>query len=96
MFEENKKVSFDDKWESTDAYIEWYATVIQDCFAALKPNGWLYCHNNFDSNALVLGDITKEVRGKFYTNITRKSNGRVSPQYVTFTRIQLGETRFTC
>ena len=56
--------------ESTDAYIEWYASVIQDCFAALKPNGWLYAHNNFDSNALVLGDLTKDVRSKFYTNIS--------------------------
>ena len=75
MFEENKKVSFDDKWESTDAYIEWYATVVQDCFEALKPNGWLYCHNNFDSNALLLGALTKEVRGKFYTNISWKRSG---------------------
>ena len=75
MFEQNKKVSFDDKWESTDAYIEWYATVVQDCFEALKPNGWLYCHNNFDSNALLLGALTKEVRGKFYTNISWKRSG---------------------
>ena len=75
MFEKDKKVAFDDKWESTDAYIEWYASVIQDCFAALKPNGWLYAHNNFDSNALVLGDVTKDIRSKFYTNISWKRSG---------------------
>ena len=35
----------------------------------------MYCHNNFDSNALVLGEITKEIRGKFYTNISWKRSG---------------------
>ena len=39
-------ISFSDKWENRDEFIEWYADIIHKCFNKLKKDGWLYCHNN--------------------------------------------------
>lgn len=59
---------FSDHWKSENEYIEWYAGIIENCFAKLNKNGWLYCHNNHISNALVLSKI--KIRNQYYTNIS--------------------------
>lgn len=58
---------FSDQWNSYDEFIDWYAGILNKCFESLKPNGWLYCHNNHLSNALVLSKIS--FLSKYYTNI---------------------------
>tara|TARA_Y100000310_G_scaffold11992_1_gene12480 strand:- start:2749 stop:3723 length:975 start_codon:yes stop_codon:yes gene_type:complete len=63
-------ISFSDKWASFDVFIEWYADIIHKCYGKLKSDGWLYCHNNHLSNALVLSKL--EILNKYYTNISWK------------------------
>ena len=62
--------TFLDEWENNDEFLEWYAGIIHDCFGKLKKNGWLYCHNNHISNALVLSKL--KIVNNYYTNISWK------------------------
>lgn len=62
--------SFSDNWENFDEFIEWYAGIIHGCFNNLKKDGWLYCHNNHISNALVLSKLN--IVKNYYTNISWK------------------------
>ena len=59
---------FSDQWNSYDDFIIWYADIIEKCYFALNKNGWLYCHNNHLSNALVLSKVS--MLNKYYTNIS--------------------------
>ena len=68
--EDGQEKSFSDRWTSFDDYIDWYAEVINNAFAKLNKNGWLYAHNNFIGNALVLSKVDRKVRDAFYTNIS--------------------------
>jgi len=73
--EDGQEKGFSDNWSSFDDYIDWYAEVINNCFAKLNKNGWLYAHNNFIGNALVLSKVDPKVRDAFYTNISWKRSG---------------------
>jgi DNA modification methylase len=76
MQEENgQQKGFSDKWESFDDYTDWYANVINSCWAKLNKNGWMYTHNNFMGNALVMSKIDRKIRDSFYTNISWKRSG---------------------
>ena len=67
--------SFSDYWTTFDDYIDWYADIINKAWSKLKPDGWMYCHNNFIGNALVLSKVDRKVRDAFYTNISWKRSG---------------------
>ena len=67
---DGSKKSFQDSWANYDDYIEWLAETINGLYDLLKKDGWLYSHNNFEGNALVLGKVDKRVRRSFYTNIS--------------------------
>jgi len=41
----------------------------------LNKDGWMYCHNNFIGNALVMSKIDTKIRDAFYTNISWKRSG---------------------
>jgi adenine-specific DNA-methyltransferase len=73
--EDGQKKGFSDNWNSFDDYIDWYANVINNCFNKLNKDGWMYCHNNFIGNALVLSKIDSKIRDSFYTNISWKRSG---------------------
>ena len=73
--EDGSEQSFSDHWTSFDDYIDWYADIINKAWSKLKPDGWMYCHNNFIGNALVLSKVDKKVRDAFYTNISWKRSG---------------------
>ena len=62
--------SWQDSWSSYEDYIEWLAKVINGLYGLLNKDGWLYSHNNFEGNALVLGKLDQKVRKSFYTNIS--------------------------
>ena len=64
------KKSWEDSWSSYEDYIEWLAKVINGLYGLLNKDGWLYSHNNFEGNALVLGKLDHKVRKSFYTNIS--------------------------
>ena len=61
--------------ESFDDYTDWYANVINSCWDKLNKNGWMYAHNNFMGNALVMSKIDRKIRDSFYTNISWKRSG---------------------
>jgi len=67
--------SFSDHWSSFDDYIDWYADIINKAYSKLNKDGWLYAHNNFIGNALVLSKVDRKVRDAFYTNISWKRSG---------------------
>ena len=67
--------SFSDRWKSFDDYTTWYADIINLGYHKLKKDGWMYLHNNFIGNALVLSKVLPEVRECFYTNISWKRSG---------------------
>jgi DNA modification methylase len=69
------KQGFSDTWESFDEYIQWYANIVNLSWSKLKPHGWMYLHNNFIGNALVLSQIDPKIRDAFYTNISWKRSG---------------------
>ena len=69
------KQSFSDMWESFDEYIQWYAKIVNLSWSKLKPHGWMYLHNNFIGNALVLSQLDPKIRDAFYTNISWKRSG---------------------
>ena len=67
--------SFSDYWTTFDDYIDWYADIINKAWSKLNKDGWMYCHNNFIGNALVLSKVDRKVRDAFYTNISWKRSG---------------------
>ena len=73
--EDGTEKSFSDHWTSFDDYIDWYADIINKAYSKLNKDGWLYAHNNFIGNALVLSKVDKKVRDAFYTNISWKRSG---------------------
>lgn len=73
--EDGQEKGFSDKWESFDDYTDWYANVINSCWSKLNKNGWMYAHNNFMGNALVMSKIDRKIRDSFYTNISWKRSG---------------------
>ena len=73
--EDGREKGFSDSWESFDDYINWYANIIIQAYYKLDKNGWMYLHNNFIGNALVLSKVTPEIRDNFYTNISWKRSG---------------------
>lgn len=73
--ESGEQKGFSDVWESFDDYIEWYAGIVNLAWGKLKSNGWMYLHNNFIGNALVLSQLEPQIRGSFYTNISWKRSG---------------------
>lgn len=76
MVETNgEEKGFLDNWNSFDDYIIWYADIINKAWNKLNKNGWMYLHNNFIGNALVLSHINKEIQTSFYTNISWKRSG---------------------
>ena len=66
---------FADHWSDFGSYIDWYADIINKGWSKLNKNGWMYCHNNFIGNALVMFKIDKTIRDAFYTNISWKRSG---------------------
>jgi len=73
--EDGSEKSFSDKWSSFDDYVDWYADIINKAWYKLNKDGWMYCHNNFIGNALVMSKIDKKIRDAFYTNISWKRSG---------------------
>jgi len=73
--EDGKEKSFSDHWDSFDDYIDWYANIITLAYNKLNDNGWIYLHNNFIGNALVLSKLNNKIRDSFYTNISWKRSG---------------------
>ena len=76
MLEETgEEKGFADKWKSFDDYIDWYSDIINNSWDKLNQNGWMYLHNNFIGNALVLSKVKEDIRNSFYTNISWKRSG---------------------
>lgn len=73
--QDGEEKGFSDTWDSFDDYILWYAGIINQAWDKLNKNAWMYLHNNFIGNALVLSHVRKEVRDAFYTNISWKRSG---------------------
>ena len=73
--EDGTQKGFQDQWASFDEYIGWYSEIIQAAWEKMKPNSWMYLHNNFEGNALVLGELPKAIRKCYYTNISWKRSG---------------------
>jgi adenine-specific DNA-methyltransferase len=73
--QDGEEKGFSDNWESFDDYILWYADIINKAWDKLNKDGWMYLHNNFIGNALVLSHVNKKVRDAFYTNISWKRSG---------------------
>lgn len=72
---DGKEKGFSDTWSSFDEYIDWYSHIINESWKKLNKNGWIYLHNNFIGNALVLSKVHIEIRDAFYTNISWKRSG---------------------
>ena len=73
--QDGEEKGFSDTWESFDDYILWYAGIIDKAWDKLNKNAWMYLHNNFIGNALVLSHVRPEIRDAFYTNISWKRSG---------------------
>jgi len=73
--EDGTQKGFQDRWSSFEEYIEWYADIIQSAWSKMNKNSWMYLHNNFEGNALVLAELPKEIRRSYYTNISWKRSG---------------------
>jgi DNA modification methylase len=73
--QDGEEKGFSDNWESFDDYILWYADIINKAWDKLNKDGWMYLHNNFIGNALVLSHVDRKVRDGFYTNISWKRSG---------------------
>jgi site-specific DNA-methyltransferase (adenine-specific)/adenine-specific DNA-methyltransferase len=73
--EDGSEKGFEDQWSSFDDYVTWYAEIIDQSWNKLNKNGWMYLHNNFIGNALVLSKVSTNVRNSFYTNISWKRSG---------------------
>jgi DNA modification methylase len=72
---DGEEKGFSDVWESFDDYVDWYAAIIDKAWNKLNKNGWVYLHNNFIGNALVLSKVDPAIRNAFYTNISWKRSG---------------------
>ena len=72
---DGREKGFSDSWKSFDDYIDWYAEILNKCYSMLGDHGWVYAHNNFIGNALVLSKVNSTVRDSFYTNISWKRSG---------------------
>lgn len=72
---DGEEKGFSDNWNSYDDYIVWYADIVNRAYRKLNQNGWMYLHNNFIGNALVLSKVDTVVRKAFYTNISWKRSG---------------------
>ena len=72
---DGEQKGFSDNWESFSHYVSWYASIIDKSWDKLNKNGWMYLHNNFIGNALVLSQVKDEIRDAFYTNISWKRSG---------------------
>lgn len=72
---DGEEKGFSDNWSSYDDYIVWYADIVNRAYRKLNKNGWMYLHNNFIGNALVLSKVDTVVRNAFYTNISWKRSG---------------------
>lgn len=59
---------FSDNWNSQEDFLTWYSDIIEKCFKVLDKDGFLYCHNNFIMNALVLSKLS--ISSKLDTNIS--------------------------
>jgi DNA modification methylase len=59
---------FSDNWDSQEDFLIWYANIIEKCYNVLNKDGFLYCHNNFIMNALVLSKL--KILSKLDTNIS--------------------------
>ena len=59
---------FGDNWDSQEDFLNWYSDIIEKCYMVLDKNGFLYCHNNFIMNALVLSKLS--ISSKLDTNIS--------------------------
>ena len=68
--EDGTQKGFQDQWSSFEDYIEWYSEIIQSAWEKMKPDSWMYLHNNFEGNALVLAELPKAIRKAYYTNIS--------------------------
>jgi len=73
--QDGEEKGFSDTWKSFDDYILWYADIINKAWGKLNKDGWIYLHNNFIGNALVLSHVDRKVRDSFYTNISWKRSG---------------------
>ena len=73
--EDGTQKGFQDQWSSFEEYIGWYSEIIQEAWKKMKPNSWMYLHNNFEGNALVLAELPKAIRKAYYTNISWKRSG---------------------
>jgi DNA modification methylase len=73
--QDGEEKGFSDTWKSFDDYILWYADIINKAWDKLNKDGWIYLHNNFIGNALVLSHVEQKVRDSFYTNISWKRSG---------------------
>ena len=73
--QDGEEKGFSDTWESFDDYILCYAGIINKAWDKLNKNAWMYLHNNFIGNALVLSHVRPEIRDAFYTNISWKRSG---------------------
>lgn len=73
--EDGTEKGFGDHWNSFDEYVSWYSSIIEKAWSRLNKNGWMYLHNNFEGNALVLAELPKEIRKCYYTNISWKRSG---------------------
>ena len=69
-FTKGSDLSFEDTWNSKEEYVEWLHKVFKhlwdDC---LNPNGIIYSHNNFDTNALLYAALGSNIRGKLISTI---------------------------
>ena len=73
--QDGEEKGFSDTWKSFDDYILWYADIINKSWDKLNKDGWIYLHNNFIGNALVLSHVDRKVCDGFYTNISWKRSG---------------------
>ena len=73
--EDGTEKGFSDNWKSFDDYVNWYSSIINLSWNKLNKNGWMYLHNNFIGNALVLSKVNEEILNSFYTNISWKRSG---------------------
>jgi len=73
--EDGTEKGFADHWSSFDEYISWYSSIIEKAWSRMSKNSWMYLHNNFEGNALVLAELPKEIRKHYYTNISWKRSG---------------------
>jgi DNA modification methylase len=73
--EDGSEKGFEDQWTSFDDYVIWYSSIINLAWSKLNKNGWMYLHNNFIGNALVLSKVNPDIRNSFYTNISWKRSG---------------------